>query len=105
MTRGGRFTCSLEVGTLGFVAHSTRRACQRLGAWSHVFQTEMEEVALRASYAIYTERKAPGWSIGGWRVRMPGVAAVAEVSGEVRLERVEATGTFLLSSEKGVAAL
>jgi hypothetical protein len=62
----------LEVGTLGFVAESTMRACKKLGAWSKELKTTLEEATLRASYAIYIERKTPGWCLDAWRVWRPG---------------------------------
>ena len=73
----------VEVGTLGFIADSTRKALTRLGAWSEELRTTLEEVALRASYALYIERKPPGWSIGKWRLwRPPQKAAAAEEAAE-----------------------
>jgi len=61
----------VEVGTLGFVADSTMRACRKLGAWSKELKTALEEATLRASYAIYIERKSPGWCLDAWRVWRP----------------------------------
>jgi hypothetical protein len=73
----------MEVGTLGFIAESTMRMLKRLGAWSKHLRTALEEVALRASYALYIERKSPGWNRQEWRLWRPPLAAVG----------VEAVGT------------
>ena len=35
-------------------------------------KTTLEEVALRGSYAIYLERKTPGWCLDKWRLWRPG---------------------------------
>ena len=80
--RGAGWTVDVmpvEVGTLGFVAESTMRACKNLGAWSKELKTTLEEATLRARYAIYIERKTPGWCLDAWRVRRP-VRKAAEAS-------------------------
>ena len=71
----------VEVGTLGFVAESTMRACKKLGAWSKDLKVALEDVALRGSYAIYIERKSPGWCLEKWRLWRPAVKPAAAVDG------------------------
>ena len=71
----------VEVGTLGFVAESTMRAFKKLGVWSKEFKTTLEQVALRASYAICIERKSPGWCLDEWRLWRPGPKAAAATDG------------------------
>ena len=68
----------MEVGTLGFISQSTVRACKKLGAWSNELRRALEDVALRASYVLFLERKSPGWCGGQrrlWRPRAGGPAA------------------------------
>ena len=60
----------VEVGVLGFVADSTRRACRLLGVWSKELSEILSEIALRCSYAIFVARKSETWT--GWRVFQPG---------------------------------
>jgi hypothetical protein len=60
----------VEVGVLGFVADSTRRACRKLGVWSKELNDLLSEIALRCSYAIFVSRKLEAWK--GWRVFQPG---------------------------------
>ena len=59
----------VEVGVLGFVADSTRRALQRLGVWSGPLATELEGMALSCSYAIFVARKQQSWV--NWRMFDP----------------------------------
>jgi hypothetical protein len=59
----------VEVGVLGFVADSTRRACQLLGVWSKELSDLLAEIALRCSYAIFIARKLEAWK--DWRVFQP----------------------------------
>ena len=51
----------MEVGTLGFISEATVRACKKLGVWSNELRRALEDVALRASYVLFLERKSPGW--------------------------------------------
>ena len=59
----------VEVGALGFVAHSMRRALQRLGVWSQQLSTALSDMALSCSYVIYVSRKQKTWT--NWRMFDP----------------------------------
>ena len=59
----------VEVGVLGFVADSMRIALKKLGVWSPQVSTQMSEIALRCSYAIFIQRGTLAWK--NWRMYVP----------------------------------
>ena len=59
----------VEVGALGYVADSMCYALKKLGVWSPVASTQMSEIALRCSYAIFIQRGTLAWT--DWRMYVP----------------------------------
>lgn len=59
----------VEVGVLGFVAESMKRALRLLGVWSNELSTALSDMALTCTYVIYVSRKQKSWS--DWRMFDP----------------------------------
>ena len=54
----------VEVGVLGFVAHSMQVVCKRLGVWRGKLKRELEVVTLRCSYWMYLHFRSEDWTPG-----------------------------------------
>ena len=64
---------NVEVGVLGFIGDSMRRALLALGGkslWNSDLRRKIEHLALRCSYAIYLQHKSSAWT--PWRLYVPG---------------------------------
>lgn len=67
----------VEVGVLGFVADSMSYALKKLGVWSTAVSTQMSEIALRCSYAIFVQRGTLAWK--DWRMYVPQGKRIAAI--------------------------
>ena len=56
----------IEIGVLGYVANSTKRALKTLGVWSKDLHGQISQLAMRCTYAIYVQRKTKSWT--GWKM-------------------------------------
>ena len=47
----------VEIGVLGYIANSTKRALKTLGVWSKDLHGQISQLAMRCTYAIYVQHK------------------------------------------------